>query len=373
MNVLQLSSERAWRGGEQQIAYLIHELGKQGVRNFAGVRQKSAFQKFCVENRIDHIDLSFSIFRVLNDSVQLKNYCRQHQIDIIHVHSSKSHTLASISATLGNGARIVVSRRVDFPIGNTFFNRWKYNHKQVGAILCVSNVVTERVRAFVTKPEMVKTVYSGIDLNRFSPHADRTYLRNQFKIPLRSTIVGNTSALESEKDYFTFIKVIGNIRRKGFDVVGMIIGKGSQMTELAEFVRSKNLENFIHFSGFRNNIGSIIAGFDIFLMTSRQEGLGTSVLDAFLCNVPVVSTDAGGLPEMVVDGQTGLLAKVGDDEALAEACVRILQDPHLATTLTRNSYEKAKSFSKEEMASATLSVYRNIPGTYHDDASKHRR
>lgn len=88
----------------------------------------------------------------------------------------------------------------------------------------------------------------------------------------------------------------------------------------------------VHMLGFRDDIVEVMQSLDIFLITSVTEGLGTIVLEAFAAGVPVVATRAGGIPEMVEDGITGLLAPIGDADALAAATMRILDDPGLGKT-----------------------------------------
>ncbi|HYG02648.1 MAG TPA: glycosyltransferase [Chryseosolibacter sp.] len=361
MKVLQLSSEKEWRGGEQQIAYLLHELPQYEVENFVGVRKKSSFESFCGKNGAQYVTLSFSMLSLLKAACRLKRFCDENNIDVVHAHSSKSHTLAIVSAAVGNKSKIVVSRRVDFPIKTTLFNKWKYNHPKLAAVLCVSNKVKSRVSEIVSEKQKCITVYSGIDVSRFeTPKQNALEVRRQLGLPDNSFVIGNTSALEPEKDYLTFIKVIKSIHESGVPAVGVVVGKGKQLEVLKAFVASEGLADLITFTGFQTNIESILGAFDLFLMTSTQEGLGTSVLDAFASHVPVVSTNAGGLSEMVVDGQSGLLAPVGDFQALASKCVQVLTNNALRKDLLEGALVKLKDFTKEKMASDTFAVYKNI-------------
>ena len=138
MNVLHLSSEKTWRGGEQQIAYLIEELDKQGVENFVACRKKSAFEEHCIKNNINHISLPFANNFDASTAWQIRNFCNYANIDLMHMHSSRSHTMAVLATVFGSAANMILSRRVDFPSAGNWLSKYKYNHPKIKKILCVS-------------------------------------------------------------------------------------------------------------------------------------------------------------------------------------------------------------------------------------------
>src|SRR5688572_8403594 len=131
IKVLHLSSEKAWRGGEQQIAYLLEELEGTQVENYVAVRRNTEFEKYCKQKKIQFISLPFRNSFDITSALQIKRICEEKKIRLIHAHSSKSHGIAVISSLLGNGTRIVLSRRVDFIPKHNFLTRWKYNHASV--------------------------------------------------------------------------------------------------------------------------------------------------------------------------------------------------------------------------------------------------
>src|SRR5690606_19919072 len=173
------------------------------------------------------------------------------------------------------------------------------------------------------------TIHSGIDLKKFSFLGKHDFFRNQYKIPHISPIIGNTSALADHKDYFTFINTAEILIKQNDNLRFLIIGDGNLRDEIREYVESKKLHNHIIFTGFVTNLAETLHEIDIFLMTSKTEGLGTSILDAFASKVPVVATNAGGIPELVKHEETGLIATVKDHEKLAENVNQILNEPEL--------------------------------------------
>lgn len=360
MKILHLSSEQTWRGGEQQIAYLLEETEKRGIQPIVACKQGSAFEIYVRSKGWQYFALPFKNSMDLRTAWNIKRICKEHKIDIIHLHSSKAHSIAVWSVVLGNSSKLVLSRRVDFPLKDNLFSRWKYNHTSIQKIICVSDKIKHIVEEGVQDKDKCITIHSGIALGKFALQGKLNYFHSHYKIPPASPIIGNTSALADHKDYFTFINTAEILINQNNDLRFLIIGDGPLRSEIVSYVASKRLENHIVFTGFITNLAQTLHEIDIFLMTSKTEGLGTSILDAFASKVPVVATNAGGIPELVKHEETGLIAPVKDHEKLAENVNRILNEPELKERLIINAYDFVQGFSKEKTAERTLAVYREI-------------
>jgi glycosyltransferase involved in cell wall biosynthesis len=360
LNVLHLSSEKTWRGGEQQIAYLIEEHKKLGVNSFIVSKNQSEFSKFCVSQDWEYIELPFSNSIDLASAFELKRYCHQKKIDIVHMHSSGSHGVGVISAALGNKAKFVLSRRVDFELKNNFLSRWKYNHPSIKKILCVSNKIKEIVQKSISNPSICETIYSGIDLSKFETINKIVNLKSKYNITKKNFLIGNTSALADHKDYFTFTNTAKEILSKHPSTTFIVFGKGPLEGEIKEYVSKLKLYDSFIFTGFVENIPELLPQLDLFLMTSKTEGLGTSLLDAMACNVPIVATRAGGIPEIVINDKTGLMADIGDHQQLSKLVLRIIEDPEIGETLAGNAFHFVKEFDRKATAEQTMEVYNQI-------------
>jgi L-malate glycosyltransferase len=360
MKVLHLSSEKGWRGGEQQIAYLISELSKARVTNLVMARKDSDFERYCLSQTIPVFRATFSSSIDIRTALAIQKLCTNNAIDIVHMHSAKSHSLGVLSSVLGNSVPLVLSRRVDFVPKDNWFTRWKYNHPSVKRVLCVSEKINSIMKAYLEDPGKSLTVHSGVDLSRFPQRGTQNKLREEFGIPATTFIIGNSSALEGHKDYFTFIRTIQQLVNTNLPVHAFIMGSGSLEGKLRDHVRELQLERHITFTGYRKDITEVLPCLDVFLMTSNEEGLGTSVLDAFVAKVPVVATTAGGIPEMVLHEQSGLLAPVASDALLASNVERLMVDKSLREKLIHGASELVKTFSKENTASKTLAVYMDV-------------
>lgn len=362
MKVLHLSSEYTWRGGEQQIAYLIDELNKLEVENYVACRKGSVFEKHCKENFIEHISLPFKNSYELASAIEIRNFCKYMEIDILHMHSSRGHTIGVMSSLLGNKSKLVLSRRVDFPVKDNLLSKWKYNYAKIRKIICVSEKIKEVMSPFIKNKKRLVVAHSGIDINRFKGNQNTGILHREYELASDVKIVANISALADHKDYPTFINAVEQFKKISKEKVKFfIVGEGSLRGEIESLINQKGLKNDIILTGFRKDIADIFPEIDVFLITSKEEGLGTTVLDAFANKIPVVATAGGGIPEMVKNEKTGLLYPIGDAKNLAKGVQKILKDQELASNLTSGAYHLLESnFTKDQTAKKTLLEYKKI-------------
>jgi len=359
MKILHLSGALTWRGGEQQLLYLYEELKWQNVEQFVVCPYGSE-----LFNRLKKTDNEHVIGYKKSSGINLffasalKKICKKNNIDIIHAHDAHAHTAAFLSARFfGNKTPLIVSRRVDFAIGKSLFSRLKYNHSSIKAIICVSEAIKEIMARDIKNKNILKVVHSGIDINRF-PNKEKTgKLKQLLNLNDNTLIVGNTSAIAPHKDYFTFVNTVAIIKNTMPDVHFVIIGSGPLENEIRDYIKQKDLTANITLTGFRNDVPELLPDFDVFLITSKTEGLGTSILDAFACHVPVVATNAGGISELVKDNVSGLLAEIGNASQLAEKVLSLLNDEALKRKVIEGATSKLNVFTKAQTAKRTLEVY----------------
>lgn len=362
LTILHVSTPSSWRGGEQQLAYLYEELDRKGVKQFILCRKNSELAKKGKAKNWNIIECSKITAIDLNFALKIKRVCKAKNIGTIHTHDSHAHSFAILSASVWqNKTPIVVSRRVDFPIKKSWFSKYKYNHPLVKRILCVSKAILDLTAPDIQNKQILKTIHSGIDLNRFPfPKEFPGSLRKEFNVPSSKTIIGNVAAISPHKDYFTFVDTVEIITKKRNDVHFFIIGTGPLEQEIKDYVEQKQLNKHITFTGFRSDIPQILPQLDIFLITSETEGLGTSVIDAFACKVPVVATKAGGIPELVIHGKTGLLCDVKKSDELAEQVVLMLDGKIDKEAMIQHQQNLLLNFTRESTAAKTLKEYLSI-------------
>lgn len=361
MTILHVSTPLSWRGGEQQVAYLATALQSMGIDQVVLCPQGSILAARLMEASVPvatfekrgllDFELARSIFRL----------SKRKSFDIIHCHDSHAHSAAVLAAAhYGVKTPVIISRRVDFPVSSNPLSRWKYNHPSIKRILCVSQAILDITAPAIRDKSKLTVVHSGIDLHKYDQHSGARKLISELSLKEEAKIVGNLSALADHKDYPTFIRTAAKVIAVDPSVHFIIAGKGNEESRITKMISDLNLHANVHMLGFRDDIVEVMKSLDVFLITSVTEGLGTIVLEAFAAGVPVVATRAGGIPEMVEDGVTGLLAPIGDADALAAATMRILNDPDLGKQLSHNASQKVQEFSYQATAEKTLSIYRNL-------------
>lgn len=360
MHILHLSTALTWRGGEQQIAYLYKGLHSLKVRQTLLCSSKSALMGYCNKYSLHftHIpkrgSLSWEYAKKIKELVAKEN------ITVIHVHDSHAHNNAILASTfLGVKTPIVLHRRVDFAVTDNFLSKYKYNHQNIKRIICVSQAIKDITAPAIKNQTKLCVIHSGIDTTLETEVDGR--LRQELKLPANAVLVGNVAALADHKDPFTFVKVADALKDHP-NYYFVWIGGGEMEQEVKQEIINRGLQKRVILTGFRKDIRDIMPELSFFMMTSKTEGLGTSILDAYISEVPVVATAAGGIPELVEHGKTGLLAPVGDAEMLAMHLLHLSVDRDYNKQLVAAAKAKALQFSYIVMAKKVFEVYKEVLG-----------
>lgn len=360
MKILHFSSAKTWRGGEQQIAYLYEELQLLNIQQWIFCVENSALADYCMKKKIRHFVYKkrFSINPLI--AWQLKKNATKLKIDLIHIHDSHSHTFSYFAAILGNKTPLILSRRVDFPVQKNWFSYQKYNHSAIKKIISVSKNVQQILASAIYDKTKLGVVHSGIDLSRFQ-FSNQHILRTRYNIPKAVKIIANVAAIAPHKDYFTFIDTAAILLKKNNLLKFFVIGAdGGEEERIKKYVLEKKVKDYFVFTGFRNDLPKILPEIDVFLYTSKEEGLGTSIIDALACGIPVVATDAGGITEIIKDNENGLLSPIKTAQGLAENVEKVLDNQLLKARLCKAGKITARQFSKKEMALQTFRVYQEV-------------
>jgi len=340
MKILHFSSAKTWRGGEQQIAYLYEALQKKQIQQWIFCAKGSVLAKYCQQQGIPHFTYQKRFSTNPLVAYQFKKLSKKLKIDLAHLHDSHSHTFGYISAILGNPTPFVLSRRVDFPAKNNWLSYQKYNHPSIKKILSVSNFVQQVLAPSIQDKSKLEVVHSGIDTTRFK-YTKQNILRKTYEIPENTQIIANVAAIAPHKDYFTFVDTATILLKNAKKPLKFLIigADGGEEMLIKQYIQAKNLSDHFIFTGFRQDIPQILSEVDVFLFTSKEEGLGTSVIDALACGIPVVATKAGGIPEIIQAGKNGFLAPIKNAPLLAEK-VTYLYTKKLSNQLQPNKDTK---------------------------------
>ena len=299
---------------------------------------------------------------------RLSRLIKQLQPDIIHAHDPHGVAMAALALSMSTQLAkppLVASRRVDFHLKTNSMSRWKY--RQVDCFICASEAIRQMLVADGVPAARAVTVHEGIDLERVDA-APAARLHEDLWLPHHAPIVGNVAALVPHKGQRHLIEAAALVVRQVPDARFVIAGEGELRPALERQIKEHHLEKHVLLAGFRPDVLSVHKSFDIFVMSSVTEGLGTSLLDAMACAKPVVATAAGGIPEVVADGETGFIVPPRDHAAMAGAIVQLLKDPALQQRLgTAGRARVRKRFSADRMLRDTLRVYQRVALHPHQD------
>lgn len=354
MKILHLDEQRGWRGGEQQASWLIQASAAKGHELWIAGRPDSRFLASDHGGAaLTRITLPFWAEFDLYTAWRLAQAVYEHDIDIIHAHTSHTHALACLARLFARRGAVVVSRRVSFPPRRDALNRWKYGAPDV--YLAVSEKVAAVLREAGIPPEKVRCVHSAVDPGRLDVEkADRASLGLEAK----ARFLFSAGALVGHKDHATLLDAMPKVREAYPEARLLIAGEGDLRESLEAQIAALGLQDTVTLLGHREDVPSILRAADLYVSSSWSEGLGTSVLEALACGVPVVATVAGGIPEMIEPGKTGYLVANRDPEVLADAIIEAIGHPRDAKKYAeagRNRVEQ--DFTVTAMVEGTLAAY----------------
>ncbi len=199
--------------------------------------------------------------------------------------------------------------------------RWV--HRRAGHVTAVSEAVADTVVAMGVPRARITVIPNGVDVSRFdAPAPDRASLGARDGEP----VIGSVGCLAARKDYGTLLEALARLApRRPFRVA--LVGDGPERAALEARAAALGLAGRTAFLGERGDVERLLPAMDVFVLSSREEGIPNALLEAMAAGRPAVATAVGGTPEVLTDGETGWLVPPGDPEALAGALERVLGDP----------------------------------------------
>jgi len=359
LRIVHVDTERTWGGGQRQMCLLAAGLRRLGHGSWAAVRSGTRLEAELRRCGVPILPLAPLIEWDPVAAGRLRSLLKGVAADVVHAHSGHAVTLAAL-ARARTPTRLLVSRRVALPLRRNPVTRWKYSRAE--RIIAVSDHVREVLRAGGIPESRVGVVRSGVDLAR-APTPPPASVLESLGLDRRRPLVVMVSALvPPHKDPETFVAAVAAARAAGCDCQALLIGAGPLARAADRARRLAGLEGALHLAGYRDDAVELLAAADVAVLSSRDEGLGTTLLDAMQAGVAIVATAAGGVREVVRDGVDGLLVPAGDGVALGAAIARVLRDGALRRALVASGRERVKRFSIEETVERTLEQYLQVTG-----------
>ncbi len=356
MKIVLLNSERGWRGGEAQTLLLATGLRALGHTVTIGCPENSALAERTSQEQLLLFHLKMKGSLSLSSIFRLRKWCKEQQPDIVHAQTAHAHSAAAL-ALYGLPIPLVVSRRVNFPLSNSGFTRWKYSRAR--AITAISRAVQTTLQTSGVSVEKISIIPDGVVVPEQITH-NSSALCQELHIPSSTRLVLCIANLSHEKDHETLLRAWQHVETKQTGAHLVLVGDGERKDDLIALAQTLTLKD-CHFIGFKKNIADLLGAAYVVVLTSRAEGLGSILLEAQAREVPIVATTAGGIPEAVINEKTGLLVPVGDSVACAAALLKLLQDNEMHQRFSQAARQHCEEhFSAQAIVDAHQRLYQQL-------------
>ena len=359
LSILHCDFRLSWAGGQNQLWLLAHGLRERGHRQWIATRPGSEMARRARAEGFDVVEHPYRGEVDPRGYLALRRAIAARRPEIVHAHDSHSLMPAAVAARLVRPRPAVVGhRRVDFPIRPHALSRWKYA-KGPDRLIAISRRVRDVLLADGVPAERIALIPSGIALAT-PPAPDGPGLRQRLDAPDGAPVVLTIATLAGYKDHPTLVEAAARLAPRDPMTRWAVCGAGGLLEEIRADVERRGLSDRLRYLDYVAGARGLLPEADVFCLSSKTEGLGTSILDAMAAGVPVAATAGGGIPEMIEHETTGLLAPVGDAAALAAAIDRLLDDRPLARRLADAARERVRAFDVERTIDATEALYREL-------------
>lgn len=342
VRIAHINLAKGYRGGERQAELLIRALAEQGQEQVLVARAHCPLAERLADAGIEIRQCSglLAAFRATRGN------------DVVHSHEGRGVYAAWLRNEI-SGTPYIVTRRVNNPLGNSWLTRRAYT--RAAFVASVAADVARIVQAFDDRIQsrVIHSSSSGLSVDPATVKSIRDRFPGKW-------IVGNVGALDNaQKGQEYIIEVARRLQSSHPEFQFLLVGGGEDEAMLRDL--AGDLEN-VSFTGWVDNVGDHLAAFDLFILPSNKEGIGGILLDAMDRALPIIASRVGGLPEIVEDGENGLLIDPRQPDQLEQAILRLYDDPDLRRTMGARGREFSRGFTAAAMAEQYMDLYRQATG-----------
>ena len=287
-------------------------------------------------------------------------------LDVLHVHYAIPHASAALLAK-----QILQQKGITIPVVTTLHGTditlvgrevtyehvvsWSIN--QSDAVTAVSNKLKEETLEHFDITREIDVIPNFIDFNRFNKKPREHF--KQMIAPNGEKIIIHTSNFRKVKRVEDVVAIFSRIIKE-IPAKLLLIGDGPERSHIEKVCREHNTCDWVTFLGKQEAIEEILSIGDLFVLPSESESFGLAALEAMACEVPVISSNAGGIPEVNINGVTGFLSDVGDVDSMAQNAITLLKDPEMLKTFRKNALKQAHNFDLKTILLQYEEVYNRV-------------
>ena len=338
LRIAHINLAKGYRGGERQAELLIRALQDLGQEQVLIARPGRPLAQRLGDAGIE----------IRGCTGLLSAFRATRGVDVAHSHEGRGVYAAWLRNEV-SGTPYIITRRVNNPIGDSWLTRRAYTH--ASSVASVAADVARIVEEFDERIEscVIHSSSSGLPVDKEAAKSIRDRFPGKW-------IIGNVGALDNgQKGQEYIIEVARRLASSHPEFQFLLVGGGDDEAMLREL--AGDLPN-ISFEGWSDRVGDYLAAFDLFILPSNKEGIGGILLDAMDRALPIVASRVGGLPEIVKDGENGILVDPRSPDQLEAAILRLYDDPDLRRAMGTHGREFSRDFTAEAMAQRYLALYR---------------
>lgn len=360
MVILQMEASRGFGGQEEWVLRLTTALAKRGHR--IGI---SCYPNSPVSRKTEDMGLLQWPLRIRNSLdpkaiLGLLRIIRRKGIEVIHTHDAKTTWTAYFASRLSLRRPVLVRTRHLIHHSKYAFPYTFLSDRVVPVSQHLRNYLVEDLGV---SPSKVVVISPGVDTDLFNAETTDPTVRKEFGIPRGVPVIGTVAFLRDEKGHRFLVEAARTVLQRHADTYFLFVGSGSKTQEgvLRGMITQRGMEDHFVFTGYRTDIPRLLAAMDIFVLPSIREAMGISIVEAMAMKKPVIASRTGGIPEVLVNEETGLLVPPGDPVALADAILFLLSHPTLGQKWGENGRQRVeKGYSLESACNQTVALYRNL-------------
>ncbi len=324
-----------WGGQEHRVLAELTGFQKRGEQVWLVAPSGSVIFRRAADAGIATLPLQPERWRLPIESVRLARWLRRQRVEVVNTHSSRDGWLVGLAARLAGVPLIVRTRHIDVSYPYRWLSRHAFTTLADHILTTSRKIANHFQEVFHLPDERISTVPTGIDLERFTPTANRAALAAN--PPEVAPCVGMVSVLRSWKGHGTFLQAAHLLKSAGFDARFLIVGDGPMRGVIEDRIRELRLEDRVALTGHREDVPEILRSLSVLVIASTDhEGVPQIGLQALATKTPVVGSDVGGTPEIIRPGETGRIFAAGDVKALGKAIRETLEDAETTRTMCDN-------------------------------------
>lgn len=358
--ILHIDSDFGWRGGQQQAFYLHEGLIKRGYESCFICQPGSKMESKLKTQNLNYFSISIKGELDIFAGKHIAAICKKHGFNILHLHDAHALATGLWTKLFEPGLKLIGVRRVDNHIRKNFFSKFKYNSSKMDKHIAISNEIKRVMAEDGIIEEKINVIKSGVDTKKFSHITKSSFLHDKYAIPKNAFIIGSIAAISDHKDYPNLLKAASIVISQTENVYFIALGDGPDEDKILNMAKDLKIDTRFIFTGFQKDVGNHLKNFDIFVLASKNEGLGTSVMDAMAAQICCICTNAGGIPELIDNNENGILVKKEDPQELAKSILQLYGDDDLRNLLAVNAFNKSQNFSIEKTIEKNIELYEKM-------------